>query len=191
LEDLLMSDAVAMQPIAQGLLTIDAAGDPIITGDGFSSVSRVTALGDFLLDLDLGTGVEDVGSGSPFIVNGQAVPGIFPDGRIGPNGIDPNRTVTSMTMRGNSTDPLDPATPGSTTVASMIFEFVAPSPGEGATQLRIFLRDSTDAATDPMGAGVPTVAGSGVEIMIWSLASVDNVTQQLVGPLFQGAMQFP
>ena len=32
-----MYDAVVMQPLAQGLITIDAAGDPIVTGDGFSS----------------------------------------------------------------------------------------------------------------------------------------------------------
>jgi hypothetical protein len=186
-----MFDATVMQPLAQGLLTIDAAGDPIITGEGFSSVSRVTGTGDFLLDFDLGTGVEDVGSGSPFIVNGQAVPGIYPNGIIGPNGVDPARAQVAMTMRGNSTAPLVPATPGSTTISSMSFEFIAPTPGQGATQLRVFLRNNAAAATDPMGAGVTNVNGSGLEIFVWSLASVDNVTQQLTGPLFQPAMQFP
>lgn len=186
-----MFDAVAMQPIAQGLLTIDAAGDPLITGDGFSSVSRVTATGDFLLEFDLGTGVEDVGSGSPSIVNGQPVSGGFADGHIGPNGIDPARTIVAMTMRGNSTAPLVPATPGETTISSLTFEFIAPSPGEGATQLRVFLRNTADAPTDPMGAGVPTTAGSGLEILIYSLSSVDNVNQQAFGPLYQSSFKFP
>ena len=154
-------------------------------------MSRVTVAGDFLLDFDLGTGVSDVGSGSPNIVDGQAVAAQFPDGRIGPNGVDPARTFVSLTMRGNSTAPLVPATPGTTTVASLTFEFVAPTPGEGATQLRVLLRNSVDAAVDPMGAGVPTTAGSGVEILVWTLASADNVNQQAVGPLYQAAFKFP
>jgi hypothetical protein len=101
------------------------------------------------------------------------------------------RTQVEFTMRGNSTAPLVPATPGSTTISSMSFEFIVPTPGQGATQLHVFLRNTVDAATDPMGAGVPTTAGSGLEIFVWSLASVDNAAQQLTGPLFQPAMQFP
>jgi len=186
-----MYDATVMQPIAQGLLTIDAAGDPVITGEGFASVSRVTGTGDFLIDFDMGTGTSDVGSGSPSVVDGQAVSGIFADGIIGPNGIDPARTIVVLTMRGNSTAPLVPATPGSTTIATLSFEFISPTPGEGATQLRVFLRNAADAATDPMGAGVANVNGSGLEILVWTLASADNVSQQAIGPLYQPSFSFP
>ena len=56
--------AAPLQPIAQALLTIDAAGNPQITGRGFSSVVRASAFpGDFLLTIDEGTGVADIGSG--------------------------------------------------------------------------------------------------------------------------------
>jgi hypothetical protein len=176
--------AVPLQPIAHALLTIDAAGNPQITGRGFSSVERASAFaGDFLLTMDEGTGVADIGSGS---VVGQAGFG-YATGIIGPNGLDPRFARVGVTMRGGTT------APGSTTIAQRMAEFVV-TPGEGALQVRISLAGGAgfDTPTDPMGAGAANANGSGVEIMVWNgNAGPDNAQQQLVGPLFQGAMQFP
>jgi len=175
--------AVPLQPIADALLTINAAGNPVITGRGFSSVARPVGspIGDFILTLDSGTGVSDIGSGS---LVGE--PGFgFPDGFVGPNGLDPRFARVSVTMRGGTT------APGTTTISTRIATFIT-TPGSGALQIQITLRNTANAVTDPMGAGVANADGSGVEIMVWNgNAGPDNATAQLVGPLFQGAMQFP
>jgi len=180
-----MYDASTLVPIAEALLTIDAAGDPQIIGNGFSAVARGPGNGNFLLTFDTGTGVEDVGSGSPIVVDGQAVPGGFAQRQIGPNGLDPRLARAAITVRGGTT------APGSTTLASQTAEFVVGAPGAGALTLQVVVRNAADAAIDPMGAGVPNAAGSGLEIMVWSFATPDDVTVQQIGPLFQSSMQFP
>jgi hypothetical protein len=182
-----MSDyaAVPVQPIAQALLTIDAAGDPQISGRGFSSVTRATGVGDFLLTFAQGIGVADIGSGSVSVVNGSAVPGFgFTDGRSGPNGLNPRFARVSTMMRAGTT------APGATLIVSRMATFTS-VPGQGATQLRMTLRNVANALTDPMGAGAPNATGGGLEIMVWSTSIPDDNAQKLVGPLFQGAMQFP
>lgn len=182
-----MSDyaAVPIQPIAQALLTIDAAGDPQLTGHGFSVVSRVTGVGDFLLTFAQGMGVADIGSGSVPIINGSPVPGFgFTDGRNGPNGLNPRFARVSTMARAGTT------APGTTTIVSRMATFTS-VPGSGATQLRLTLRDVANALVDPMGAGAPSATGGGLEIMVWSTSVPDDAAQKLVGPLFQGAMQFP
>lgn len=180
--------AVPLQPIADALLTINAAGNPVITGRGFSSVARPAGspIGDFVLTFDEGIGVSDIGSGNTSIVDGSPVPGFgYTDGRVGPNGIDPRFARVNVTMRGGTT------APGTTTISSRIATFIT-TPGSGALQLEITLRNTANAVTDPMGAGVPNADGSGVEIMVWNgNAGPDNAAAQLVGPLFQGAMKFP
>jgi hypothetical protein len=167
--------AVPVQPIAHALLTINAAGNPVITGRGFSNVTRgVGPIGDFILTMDEGVGAADVGSGSGFTI-----------GVIGPNGIDPRFARVSITMRGGT------GAPGTTTISSRIASLMS-TPGEGAIQLGITLRNTVNALTDPMGSGVPDPAGSGAEIIVWNgNAGPDNAQAVLVGPLFQGAMQFP
>ncbi len=167
--------AVPVQPVAQALLTIDAAGNPQVTGRGFSTVVRATANpGDFLITMDEGVGAADVGSGPDFTV-----------GVIGPNGLDPRFARVSLTMRGGTTPP------GTTTIQDRSASLTS-TPGEGATQIRVTLRNTGNTLTDPMGAGVPNANGSGLEIMVWNgNAGPDNAQAQLVGPLFQGAMQFP
>jgi hypothetical protein len=178
--------AVPVQPIAFALLTINAAGNPVITGRGFSSAARASVTGDFLLTFDEGVGVADIGSGNVTTVNGQDVPGFgYPDGQIGPNGMDPNFGRVSVTMRAGTT------APGTTTISSRIVTWVV-TPGSGALQLQITLRNTANAVTDPMGAGVANADGGGVEIMVWNgNAGPDAAAVQLVGPLFQVAMQFP
>jgi hypothetical protein len=166
--------AVPVQPIAHGLLTINAGGNPIITGRGFASAVRVNPVGDFLLAFDHGVGVADIGSGPGFTV-----------GIIGPNGLDPRFIRASITMRGGTT------APGLTTISSRIVTFVV-TPGEGVVAVQITLRNTGNILTDPMGAGVANAAGSGVEIIVWNgNAGPDNAQAALVGPLFQNAFKFP
>ena len=178
-----MSDyaAASLQVIAEGLLTIDAAGDPQITGQGFASVTRASINpGDFRIDLEEGVGVADVSSGS--IVN---VPGTngYPDGRVGPNGLDTRLLRVAMTMRGGTT------APGTTTIADMSVGFVAAA---GTTQIRIALGNAFEVPTDPMGFGAPNAAGGGLEIIVfYGNATPDSFTQQLFGPNYQPAMMFP
>jgi len=166
--------AVPVQPIAAGVLSIDAAGNPQITGRGFSSVVRGSlSPGDFLLTMDEGTGAADIGSGPDFTV-----------GVIGPNGLDPRFIRVSMMMRGGTT------APGSTTVTSKVAAFTS-TPGEGVTQIRITTIDVA-AFRDPMGFGVANAVGGGLEIMVWNgNAGPDNAQAVIIGPLFQGAMMFP
>jgi hypothetical protein len=168
---------VPVQPIAHALLTIDAAMNPQITGRGFSNVIRASGSpGDFLLTMDEGTGAADIGSGPDFTV-----------GVIGPNGLDPRFARVSITMRGGTT------APGSTTIAQRMVSLTS-TPGEGATQIRVSIAGGPgfDNPLDPMGAGIPNATGSGMEIMVWNgNAGPDNAQAVLVGPLFQGAMQFP
>jgi hypothetical protein len=174
--------AAPLQPIAQALLTIDAAGNPQITGRGFSSVVRASAFpGDFLLTIDEGTGVADIGSGG--LVN---EPGFgYATGFVGPNGLDPRFVRASLTMRGGTT------APGVTTLSDLSVSFVS-VPGQGVTQIRVSIATALDLPLDPMGFGVPNTDGSGLEIMLWNgNAGPDNAQAALVGPLFQGAMQFP
>lgn len=178
-----MSDyaAATVQVIAEGLLTIDAAGNPQITGQGFAAVARASVNpGDFTLDLEEGTGVADVSSGT--IVNRPGTGG-FPDGRVGPNGVDTRLLRVEMTMRGGTT------APGSTTIADLSVGFIAAA---GTTQLRIALGTALDAPTDPMGAGAPNAAGGGLEIIVfYGNATPDSFTQQAFGPAYQPALTFP
>lgn len=178
-----MSDyaAATVQVIAEGLLTIDAAGNPQITGQGFASVARASVnAGDFLLDLEEGTGVADINSGT--IVNRPGTGGL-PDGRIGPNGLDTRLLRVMMTMRGGTT------APGSTTISDMSVGFIA---APGTTQIRIALGDPLDLPTDPMGAGAPNADGGGLEIIVfYGNAMPDSFTQQAFGPAYQPAMTFP
>jgi hypothetical protein len=167
--------AVPVQPIAHGLLTINAGGAPVITGRGFASAARTAnPAGDFILAFDQGVGVADIGSGPGFTV-----------GVIGPNGLDPRFIRTSITMRGGTT------APGLTTISSRIVTFIV-TPGQGVVAVQITLRNTANVLTDPMGAGVANANGSGVEIIIWNgNAGPDNAAASLVGPLFQNAFKFP
>jgi hypothetical protein len=175
--------ATPLQVIAHGLIAIDAAGDPIVTGRGFSSIERSTGgPGDFTLTFDEGTIASDISSGQ--LINQPGGNGL-PDGRIGPYAIDPDFARVAMMMRGGTT------APGSTTLTPRSVAFVS-TPGAGATQIRVVVVDDTDTATDPMGPGAPNASGGGMEIIVWyGGAAPDDVTQQAVGPLYQPAMAFP
>lgn len=175
--------ATPVQIIAQGVLTIDAAGNPQISGTGFSVAARgAFPVGDFVLSFDEGIGWADIGSGS---LVGEAGFG-FPDGQIGPNGIDPRFARVSFTMRGGTT------APGTTTITDKAAVFVS-VPGQGATQLHVGLAIDPATPADPMGPGGPNANGGGLEIVIWygNAGQSDNFTQQASGPLFQPAMMFP
>lgn len=178
-----------IQPIAQGLLTIDAAGDPVIVGQGFASVERgVNPAGDFLVNLDSGTIAADINSGP---VAGIAGGGGLPDGFVGPNGLDPRLAHVTLTMRGG-TGAAPGLAPGSTVISNLSASFVV-TPGAGALQIAIQTSavPALGGLLDPTGAGVANGVGSGLEIMVWKLATPDNVTSVQVGPLFQPAMAFP
>src|SRR5271163_1321556 len=164
--------AVFAQPVAQALLLIDAAGDPFLAGNGFSSVVRDPATGGFILTLQEGTGVADVGSGEGLTV-----------GIIGPNGLDPACARVAMTMRGGTTPP------GVTTINNLSATFIT-TPGSGGTQMRV-ITAIIDAPMDPMGPGGPNANGGGLEIVVWNGCGAESAAPAaLVGPLFQGAMQF-
>jgi hypothetical protein len=174
-----------LQPVAQALLTIDTAGDPVIVGQGFASVERgATPAGDFILTLDSGTDVADVGSGT---LVGE--PGFgYSDGVVGPNGLDPRLSHVALTVRGGTGG----LTLGATILSNLTASFIT-APDTGALQIEI-----TTAATpalggqqDPMGAGVANTAGSGLEIFVWKLAIPDNVNFQASGPLYNPALVFP
>lgn len=174
-----------IQPIAQALLTIDAAGDPVIVGQGFASVERGAApAGDFLLTMDSGSGAADIGSGS---LVGE--PGFgYPDGRVGPNGLDPRFAHVVLTVRGGAGG----LTNGATILSNLSASFVN-APDTGALQISIQTAavPALGGQQDPMGAGVASIAGSGLEIMVWKLSTPDNVNFQASGPLFQPSRQFP
>jgi hypothetical protein len=179
--------AATIQPIAQGLLTIDAAGDPVIVGQGFASVERgVNPAGDFLVTLDSGTVAADINSGA---VAGIAGGGNgIPDGNVGPNGLDPRLAHVTLTMRGG----VGGIVQGATTISNLSASFVN-APGTGALQISIqtAATPALGGQVDPSGAGAPNVAGSGLEIMVWKLATPDNVTQQSFGPMYTPVIQFP
>ena len=107
----------------------------------------------------------------------------YTDGRVGPNGIDPSKTRVALTVRSGTT------APGSTNISD---PSVALSTGPQGTQLRITTVNVAGALVDPMGAGVPNVAGSGLEIVVfYGNATPDSFSQQLVGPGYQPVMTFP
>ena len=174
--------ATPLQVLAQGFITIDAAGDPVVTGRGFGTIERgVSPLGDFILTFDEGSIAMDISSGP--IVNQPGGNGL-PDGRVGPNGLDPTKARIAMTMRGGTT------APGLTTLSPRSVQIT--TTGSGATTIEVVVVNDVDAPTDPMGHGAPNADGGGIEIIIWyGGAAPDDVTQQVVGPLFQPAMVFP
>src|SRR5271157_5485419 len=169
--------ATPIQLLAHGLITIDAAGDPAITGRGFGTIERgVSAQGDFIVTFDEGSIAMDVSSGP--IVNQPGGNGL-PDGRVGPNGLDPRKARIAMTMRGGTT------APGLTTLSPRSAEVTAIA---GVTTIEVVVVNDADTPTDPMGAGAPNADGGGIEIIVWyGGAAPDDVTQQVVGPLFQPA----
>lgn len=180
-----MSDyaAAPIQIIAHAILTIDAAGNPQVTGRGFKNVTRMTPIGDFQLDFDEGTSVADIGSGG--IVD---EPGFgYSTGIVGPNGVDPRFARVSTLMRGGTT------APGTTTISANISVAFTSVPGQGATGFRLTTRNNADALVDPMGPGAPNANGSGLEIVVWygNAGEPDDFTQPQFGPLFQPVMQFP
>jgi hypothetical protein len=175
--------ATPLQAIAQALIAIDAAGDPIVSGRGFSSIERgASPEGDFILTFDAGVLAADISSGQ--LVNqpggnGNSV------GTVGPYALDPDFARVAMTMRGGST------APGTSTLTPRSTSFIT-TPGQGATQIRVIVVNDADAPTDPMGAGVVNANGGGLELVVWyGGAAPDDVTQQIVGPLFQAALAFP
>lgn len=172
--------AAPIQPIAEALLIIDAAGNPQLVGHGFSSVVRVLpGPGRFRITFDEGVVPEDVGSGG--LVN---EPGFgYTDGRVGPNGVDPNKLRVALTMRSGTT------APGSTTLADLNASVSVTPQG---IQIDVAIANFLDAPTDPMGAGAPNANGGGLEIIaFYGNATADNFSQQLVGPNYQPVLQFP
>lgn len=174
--------AAPSQVIAHGLITIDAAGDPMVTGRGFSIIERGVGLGNFILTFDAGVVIADIGSGSVTNAAGFG----YPDGTVGPYALDPRKARIAMTMRGGTT------APGATTISPLSASFIM-TPGEGSTQIQVVpVNVVTDAATDPMGHGVANADGGGLEIIVWyGGATPDDATQQAFGPLYQSAMMFP
>lgn len=175
--------AAPIKLIAHAILTIDAAGVPQVTGRGFSTVTRVTASGDFQLTFDEGVGFADIGSGSVVDVPGFG----YPDGIIGPNGVDPRFARVAAQMRGGTT------APGATTITANVGVAFTITPGQGATGFRLTMRDVGNTLRDPMGAGAPNANGSGLEIMVWygNAGAADSFSQQAFGPAYQSVIQFP
>lgn len=121
-----MSDyaAAPIQPIVQGLLTVDAVTNvPTFSGRGVSDVARVSA-GVFDLTLD--------------------------EGLIGNGGeIDPDKARSLVTVRGSAT-----ATPANaTSITSVGVTYQTPGADGGMTVVRlVFTVDGTPrVATDPNG----------------------------------------
>ena len=116
------------QPIVQGVVTIDALGNPVFTGEGISEITRVGAipLGAFLLTLDEGL------PGNA----GAVPPGLSPIN-------DPN-VRTMLTMRGAGVPP------ASNIVASAVLYLLSPAPGVGADQILITTQTFPLALADPV-----------------------------------------
>ena len=116
------------QPIVQGVVTIDALGDPVFTGEGLSEITRVVgfSLGAFLLTLDEGL------PGNA----GAVPPGLSPIN-------DPN-VRTMITMRGAGVPP------ATNIVATGILYLLNPVPDVGADQILITTQTFPLQLVDPV-----------------------------------------
>lgn len=141
--------AAPIQPILQGLVTIDQNNNPQFFGRGASAVARITGqlVGCFQLTLDQGL-PGNAGAIEPVPTASEAIPGppfssADPDAR------------TMITVRGTGTPPV-------TTIAEIVVQygFSTPPPPLGTGHNIVFatFADSTGAFTDPP---------AGFEIILW------------------------
>lgn len=148
----------------------------MFTGRGIAAPTR-NGVGDFTLPFILqGSPIADVNSGPVAMVAGGWG---LPDGIARPNGVDPNFTRVSMTVRGNT------ALPPTTRIASKDVSYVPGLPGQGVIALRVVFSSVAGAPIDPSGANA-----GGVEIIVWA-SELDRAAQVFVGPNYQSVMQFP
>lgn len=139
--------AAPIQPIVQGLLTVDPVSlVPTFTGRGVRAVTRTTAAGPpaqilytLFLDPGLPGNAGELQSGPPIV-------GPQPDAR------------TLVTIRGSATNVI----PGSTSIASTGVFYGVLSADGGDTAILLVFTDAVPAAVDPTGA-----VASGVEIIVW------------------------
>lgn len=138
--------AAPIQPIVQGLLTVDPVSHvPTFHGKGVSAVTRTAVGADILYTLTLDEGLPgNAGELQP----GPTVLGPQPDAR------------TLINIRGSLTN----AIVGGTSIVATGVTYIAPStsPDGGVTEVLLVFTNAVPAAVDPTG----TVA-SGVEIIIW------------------------
>jgi hypothetical protein len=138
--------AAPIQPILQGLVSIDQNGNPQFFGKGASAVARVTgqAAGVFQLTLDQGL-PGNAGAIEPLPTNSPFTPP-FPD--------DPDPRTT-ITIRGTGTVP-------GTTISEVVVSYgpgtPAPAPGVGDNTIFVSFATSAGVFTDPP---------AGFEIITW------------------------
>jgi hypothetical protein len=158
LEDMSDYAAAPIQPIVQGLLTVDPVSlAPTFTGRGVRSVTRTTAAGppaQILYTLFLDPGLPgNAGELQPSLPISVAFPVGFPT--------QPDAR-SLVTVRGSATN----AIPGSTSIANVGVFYSVPSAGPGTdggdTAILLVFTNAVPAAVDPTGA-----VASGVEIIVW------------------------
>jgi hypothetical protein len=136
--------AAPIQPIVQGLLTVDPVLlTPTFTGRGVSRVTRTTAVGQILYTLFLDAGLP---GNAGELQAGPPIVGPEPDAR------------TLVTVRGSPTN----AIPGSTSIVSVGVFYGGLSPDGGDTTILLVFTNAVPAAVDPTGA-----VASGVEVIVW------------------------
>lgn len=137
--------AAPIQPIVQGLLTVDPVSHvPTFRGKGVSAVTRVAAGPDILYTLHLDEGLPgNAGELQP----GPTIVGPQPDAR------------TLINIRGSLTN----AIVGGTSIVATGVTYAQPSPADGGLgAVLLVFTNAVPAAVDPTGA-----VASGVEIIIW------------------------
>ena len=139
--------AAPIQPIVQGLLTVDIVGGvpvPTFHGKGVSAVTRTMAGADIIYTLFLDEGLPgNAGELQP----GPTILGPQPDAR------------TLINIRGSLTN----AIIGGTSIVATGVTYAQPSLADGGLgAVLLVFTDAVPAAVDPTGA-----VASGVEIIIW------------------------
>jgi hypothetical protein len=116
------------QPIVQGVVTIDALGNPEFDGEGISDVSRPVGfpLGTFILTLD------------------EGLPGNAGAVQPGTTVISDPNVRTMITTRGAGVPPI------SNIVATAVLYLLSPIPGVGADQLLVVMQTFPLALADPV-----------------------------------------
>jgi hypothetical protein len=158
--------AVPVQPIVQGVLTVDPISLlPTFQGRGVLSVVK-NAVGDFTLNLD-------PNSEGSIALDATVTPSV----PAGVAGAVPVFGRTILTLRGSPTN----VVPFSTTITEKSVSYVVTDPTKGATAIRIVLAIG-GAGTDP----TEDDAGGCEVIVLRANTRGDNFSQTIFGPLFGG-----
>lgn len=144
--------AAPIQPIVQGLLTVDIVGGvpvPTFQGKGVSAVTRTAGGVQIVYELTLDEGLPGNAGElqpSPIDLGPPLVLGPQPDAR------------TLINIRGSLTNVI----PGGTSIVATGVTYAVAGMDGGFTEVLLVFTDATPAAVDPTGA-----VASGVEIIVW------------------------